>query len=158
MKQPCPECGYVREERAAIHEFEGGASRAQAEEMAKGEMCCQCGTGNAERGIQHPALRIEVVGWEKDRPQKGEYVGGGRTLAGPYRFGFDGSREVVVRLYREWLWAEIKGGTMVVGKLRSLLAQARTKEGLVLVCLEPEIGAVLKGALEWLAAAEGRAG
>jgi predicted metal-binding protein len=35
----CKHCQEIQAERAAIHEFDGGATRAQAEELAKGERC-----------------------------------------------------------------------------------------------------------------------
>lgn len=38
----CEHCREIREERAAIHQFDGGATRAQAEELAKGELCQKC--------------------------------------------------------------------------------------------------------------------
>jgi hypothetical protein len=37
----CPECAYVRSERAAIHEFDGKASREWAEYMAGFERCLE---------------------------------------------------------------------------------------------------------------------
>lgn len=38
----CEECAYLRNERAAIHEFEGGMSRVEAERAALSEMCAPC--------------------------------------------------------------------------------------------------------------------
>lgn len=35
----CPECEYLQKERAAIHEFDGKASRVEAERMAARERC-----------------------------------------------------------------------------------------------------------------------
>jgi hypothetical protein len=93
-------------------------------------------------------MKIEVVKWEKHCPQAGEYVGAPRTLAGPFRFGFDGSRDVVVFKYRDWLRGEVEAGGPVREKLRDLLRQARTKEGLRLVCLNVEIGEEIKRVLE----------
>lgn len=38
----CPECKYLRDERAAIHEFDGKMSREDAERAALSEMCPDC--------------------------------------------------------------------------------------------------------------------
>ena len=38
----CEECAYLREERAAIHEFDGKMSRVDAERAAVQEQCNQC--------------------------------------------------------------------------------------------------------------------
>lgn len=39
----CPECAHLRIERAAIHEFDGGAARADAERWAvRDELCWKC--------------------------------------------------------------------------------------------------------------------
>lgn len=35
----CPECAYLREERAAIHELDGKMSRVDAERAALVELC-----------------------------------------------------------------------------------------------------------------------
>jgi hypothetical protein len=35
----CPTCQEIQEERAAIHEFDGGCSRKEAEELAWKERC-----------------------------------------------------------------------------------------------------------------------
>lgn len=35
----CPDCHYLREERAGIHEFLGRATRAEAERLAASERC-----------------------------------------------------------------------------------------------------------------------
>lgn len=149
MIQTCPECRYLREERAAIHEFDGKASRAEAERLAQGERCAahrqiaECGMRIAESDI-----KITVVQWEKHGQQAGEYVGAPRTLAGPFRFGFDGSAEVVLWKYRDWLRGQVRDGGPVREKLRALLAQARAKEGLRLVCLNVEIGEEIKKVLQ----------
>lgn len=166
MSATCPDCEYARLERAGIHMTHGGLSADAADALAQGE---RCATHRSQEKILDAVegsteyrptsgLKIAVVRWEKFAKQKGEFVGGERTLAGPYRFGFDGSREVVLELYRKWLWAEIQGRSMVVGKLNSLLAQARTKEGLVLVCVEPELGEVIARALRWLESTEANKG
>jgi hypothetical protein len=146
MSATCPECRYLQEERAAIHEFDGKASRWEAERLAKGERCeahRELGVGRSQMG-----MKIEVVKWEKHCPQAGEYVGAPRTLAGPFRFGFDGSMEVVLFKYRDWLGGQVREGGPVREKLRDLLRQARTKEGLRLVCLNVEIGEEIKRVLE----------
>lgn len=38
-KPTCPECRYAITERAAIHEFDGKATREEADRMAKDERC-----------------------------------------------------------------------------------------------------------------------
>ena len=35
----CPECKYARAERAAIHQFDGGATKEEAERLAEDERC-----------------------------------------------------------------------------------------------------------------------
>jgi hypothetical protein len=40
-EKECPDCRYLREERAAIHEFDGGATRENAEKMAAEVRCGQ---------------------------------------------------------------------------------------------------------------------
>lgn len=35
----CPECKYLFEERAAIHQFDGKATRQDAERLAESERC-----------------------------------------------------------------------------------------------------------------------
>jgi len=35
----CPECKHAKAERAAIHEFDGGATREAAEKLAEDERC-----------------------------------------------------------------------------------------------------------------------
>ena len=42
MKTDCLECQYLRDERAAIHEFDGKATRQDAERMARIEVCAEC--------------------------------------------------------------------------------------------------------------------
>lgn len=81
---------------------------------------------------------------------EGEYVGQGRTLAGPYLFGFDGGRDEVLGKYRRWLFAQVKAKDKAFHKLTELLELAKGPGGLVLVCLQVEIGEVIKGCLEWL--------
>ena len=39
MRNGCPECEYLFEERAGINEFQGGATRAQAEWLARDVPC-----------------------------------------------------------------------------------------------------------------------
>ena len=152
MTMTCPDCEYARLERAAIHEFEGKASRLMADKLAEVERCAAHRSQESGDGSQE--LRITVRRWEKFGENAGEFVGGRRTLAGPYRFGFDGSREVVIEKYRRWLHAEVQARGPVFGKLRDLLPQARSAAGLVLVCVEPELGEVIARALRWMAGQE----
>jgi len=42
LPELCEWCWEIREERAAIHEFDGGATRKQADELAKSEQCPEC--------------------------------------------------------------------------------------------------------------------
>lgn len=153
MMRDCQDCRYLMEERAAIHEFDGKASRADAERMAQGERCTRHQAIEKSTGAE--ALKIMVKRWEKFGDNAGEFVGGKRTLAGPFRFGFDGSRDVVIDKYRRWLHEEIQAKGMVFGKLRDLLPIARTGAGLVLVCVDPEIGEVIARALKWMSKNEG---
>jgi hypothetical protein len=148
MTTTCPDCDYARLERAAIHEFDGKATRAEADRLAASERCGKHKSQESGAGSQE--MRITVRRWEKFGENAGEFVGGRRTLAGPYRFGFDGSREVVIEKYRRWLHAEIQARGPVFGKLRDLLPQARSAAGLVLVCVEPDLGEVIARALRWL--------
>ena len=37
----CPDCHYLREERAAIHQYDGKAPRSEAERMARDEKCSE---------------------------------------------------------------------------------------------------------------------
>lgn len=125
-----------------------GVALEEADRRASGE---RCGAHRGqETGDRRQGLKIEVVAWQRNVQQAGEYVGAPRTLAGPFRFGFDGSREVVVFKYRDWLNGQVSAGGPVREKLRDLLRQARTREGLRLVCLEPEIGGVIEKALRWM--------
>jgi hypothetical protein len=149
----CPECKYLREERAAIHEFDGKASRTEAERMASMERCkAHSGTEPVDK---LEGLKIKVVMWEKNANQPGEYVGWPRTLAGPFRMGFDGSREVVIEKYRRWLFDEVKAKKKAFRKLEELLPAAR-REGVTLVCMEPDFGEVIARALQWMDSTEGR--
>lgn len=127
-----------------------GVPLAEADRRSEGERCGAHRGGEAASVTHEGGLKIQVRRWEKFRDNAGEFVGGKRTLAGPYRFGFDGTREVVIGKYRQWLHGEIKARGTVFGKLRDLLPLARTGEGLVLVCVEPEIGEVIARALQWM--------
>lgn len=156
MSATCPDCEYARLERAGIHMTHGGLTTETADALAKGERCAAHRSQESGAGSQE--LRITVRRWEKFGENAGEFVGGRRTLAGPYRFGFDGSREVVIEKYRRWLHAEVQARGPVFGKLRDLLPQARSAAGLVLVCVEPELGEVIARALRWLDSTEANKG
>jgi DNA polymerase/3'-5' exonuclease PolX len=63
----CPDCNYLIEERAAIHQFEGGAPRADADRMAVGERCQVHGTNgtNGTNGkTKHPRAAALAVARE----------------------------------------------------------------------------------------------
>lgn len=167
MSATCPDCEYARAERAGMLMSEG-IEMHRADSLAEGERCAA--HRSQESGVRSrgkisdavervPAgIKITVRRWEKFGENAGEFVGGRRTLAGPYRFGFDGSREVVVEKYRRWLHAEVQARGPVFGKLRDLLPQARSAAGLVLVCVEPELGEVIARALRWLDSTEANKG
>lgn len=142
MNEPCDECRYAREERAGIHMVQGGLNQAQADELAKGELCAK------HRGPR--PLTITVIKYDRTNETTGEYVGWPRTLAGPFRMGFNGSREEVVEKYRRWLFAEVKAKTRAYHKLTEIAQVARTEAGLTLNCMEPDIGEVIKRCLEWM--------
>jgi len=38
-RAPCKECSYLRNDRAAIHQYDGHATREEAERMAKDIRC-----------------------------------------------------------------------------------------------------------------------
>lgn len=138
-----------------------GMKLAEADRLAAGERCGACREPQRREGAEQSGmnlsasqrlsgeLNITVKRWEKHGDNAGEFVGWPRTLAGPYRFGFDGTREEVIEKYRQWLWAELRAGGAAARKLRELLAVARGG-GLVLVCMEPEFGQVLVKALGWM--------
>jgi hypothetical protein len=53
----CPHCLDIQLERSAIHEFDGEATREQADELAAGERCQEhqpnVGSSNVGSGSQH---------------------------------------------------------------------------------------------------------
>lgn len=160
MMTTCPDCRYAQQERAGIHMTHAGLSVEAADALAAGERCGKCRTDHGATEAKQQLrptneLNITVRRWEKFGANAGEFVGGQRTLAGPFRFGFDGSREVVIGKYRKWLHEEIKARGQVWGKLRDLLPVARSGPGLVLVCMEPEFGEVIARALRWMDSTEG---
>lgn len=157
----CSDCDYAKLERAGMLMGEGVAL-ADADALAAGERCAKCEPqrrGDAEGQLKMDCsapqrlggeLRIVVLKYDPHRKQDGEYIGYPRTLAGEFRFGFDGTREEVVGKYRAWLFAEVKAKGRAFRKLEELLGEARTGAGLVLVCLEPEFGEVIRRCLEWM--------
>lgn len=130
-----------------------GVSLVEADARAAGERCMEHRVEGL-KGEGMKGLKIEVTRWERHVTQPGEYVGYPRTLAGPYRMGFDGTREEVVRKYKEWLWDGVKSRKAEYRKLTELLAVARGGEGLRLVCVEPAFGEVIAACLEWMAKQE----
>ncbi len=148
----CQECAYLRAERAGIHMTHAGLNQTQADTLAAGERCAEHRAPEVEpvAATVPGDLKIAVVLWQKGVTQPGEYVGYPRTLEGPYRVGFDGSREVVAQKYRKWLFGEVKAKGKVFRKLEELLPVARTPEGLTLVCIEPAFGDVIASCLRWM--------
>ncbi|MEG4286392.1 DUF4326 domain-containing protein [Microcoleus sp. A006_D1] len=78
-------------------------------------------------------------------------------LANPYSIGFDGNREQVIKLYREWLWYQINiSEHNPNGALKKLLAMARLVKGgkpLILTCYCAPLachGDVIRNAILWL--------
>lgn len=137
----CADCDYARQERAGIHMTHGGLSQTEADALTSMECC----PAHRDGGI-----KVEVVQYDPHRKQDGEYIGYPRTLAGEFRFGFDGTREEVIAKYRAWLFGEVKKKGRAYHKLVELLGTAKGGAGLVLVCMEPEIGEVIRRCLEWL--------
>lgn len=127
-EQPeCADCIYVREERAGIHEFMGGTSRAEAVELAKSERC----------PAHRAAFVIEVANmWNGTPVGPVEYVGRNRKsrLGNRFKIGVDGDRKKCVELYRGWLWEHVKLRDEVFEKLRELRARARVDGRLILLC------------------------
>jgi hypothetical protein len=82
-----------------------------------------------------------------------EYVGRFQGVLGnPYLPGRDGTRDVVIRKYRAWLWQEIQAreSSAVYRKLCELV---RVQEDLVLLChCAPARchAEVVKAAVQWL--------
>lgn len=143
-----------------------GVALAEADARAAGERC-PVHRGNDQGSTEAAAtqanrrtgtLIITVRRWEPRGLNIGEYVGAPRTLAGPFRMGFDGTREQVLWKYRDWLHGQVASGGPVAEKLRSLLPQARCGAGLVLTCVVPEIGEVIAGVLRWMDSTEGNKG
>jgi len=137
----CPDCDYARQERAGIHMTHAGLSQAEADALASTERCAAHRDGG---------LKVEVLKYDPHRKREGEYIGYPRTLAGEFRFGFDGTREEVIGKYRAWLFGEVKRKGRAYHKLTELLGTARTGAGLVLVCVEPEFGEVIRRCMEWM--------
>jgi hypothetical protein len=75
-------------------------------------------------------IRIEN---KKTYHGEGVYIGRPSLLGNPFRIGIDGTRDQVIRLYRFWLWEEIKRGGKVYQELQRLVAIARQGE-LILIC------------------------
>jgi hypothetical protein len=67
MKTDCPECRYLREERAGIHEFEGKLPRWQAENLARGERC--------ERHQDGGDIKAQMDGWAMRKKAREEAMG-----------------------------------------------------------------------------------
>lgn len=126
-----------------------GVPLAEADARAAGQRCAEHRVEEL-KGEGMKGLKIEVTRWERHVTQAGEYLGYPRTLAGPYRMGFDGTREEVVSKYKSWLWDGVKSRKAEYRKLTELLAVARGAEGLRLVCVEPEFGEVIRRCLEWM--------
>lgn len=144
MGEDCHDCEYARQERAGIHMTHAGLNQTQADALAAGERC-------AEHQPMAPGeLRITVIPHERLAKQVGEFVGWPRTLAGPYRMGFDGTRDEVLKKYKVWLFGEVKAKGQAFRKLGELMPQARRAEGLTLVCLEPGIGEIIASCLRWM--------
>lgn len=151
MVEGCTDCEYVRQERAGIHMTHAGLSQAEADALAAGERCTEHKTVDHGSTESRPTgLKIEVLRYDPHRKQDGEYIGFPRTLAGEFRFGFDGTREEVIAKYRAWLFGEVKAKGRAYHKLTELLGTARGGAGLVLVCLEPEFGEVIRRCMEWM--------
>lgn len=142
----CPDCRYLREERAGIHEFLGGADRQTAEALASVERC-----------PQHQEAFVIVVAniWNGTPAGPVEYVGRNRKsrLGNPYRIGVDGNRDQCVKKYRAWLWEHIEARDEVFAKLGELIEMARKEGRLALLChCKPQAchADVIADALRWL--------
>lgn len=145
MMSSCLDCRYAQAERAGMLIGEGWVLM-DADRQASNERCA----AHREEESNVMELKITVQQWVKDAKQAGEFVGWPRTLAGPYRFGFDGSREVVIGKYERWLFAEVKAKGRAWLKLTELIKVAREQDGLTLVCVEPEFGKVIGRCLQWM--------
>lgn len=128
-----------------------GLSQTEADALAATERCAahqRVDQGSTE--YRPTGLKVEVLRYDPHRKQEGEYIGYPRTLAGEFRFGFDGTREEVIGKYRSWLFGEVKRKGRAYHKLTELLGTARGGAGLALVCVEPEFGEVIRRCLEWM--------
>lgn len=148
------ECEYAQRERAGIHMTHAGLDQVDADRSAAVERCAAHRVAEVVAVAAVEAtpeeLKIQVVMWQKGASQPGEFIGYPRTLEGPYRMGFDGSREVVIGKYRQWLFGEVKAKGRAFRKLEELLPAARRTEGLTLVCMEPGFGEVIANCLRWM--------
>jgi len=160
MGEYCHDCEYAQMERAGIHMTHAGMDQAKADALAAGERCAahtstspwhSPAEGRPPASGEGAELKIIVIQHERLAKQEGEYVGWPRTLAGPFRMGFDGTRDEVLRKYKVWLFGEVKAKGQAFRKLGELMPQARRAEGLTLVCLEPAIGEIIASCLRWMA-------
>lgn len=138
----CGECEYLRLERAGM-EMEAGLSVPEADAAAAGERCAEHRAGSA-------GIKVTVVAYVSGSEKLGEYIGWPRTLAGPFRYGTDGTHDEVQKKYRRWLFDQVQSKGAAHRKLLELLDKARTREGLILNCTEVEVGNTIKKCLEWM--------
>lgn len=129
----CQDCQAAREERAAIHEFDGRAPRAQAERMAAAEKCPAHREPAPEAGPRRARFTVYNLDHGKP-PGVGEYIGRPRTLGNPYVIGVHGNREECIAKYKAWMWARVKERGQVFEKLRALAERAREPGGVKLLC------------------------
>lgn len=59
----CPNCEYLQTERAAIHEYDGRVTRAEAERLARGE---RCGKHEGEKDVRCPRSFGPIVSLQAD--------------------------------------------------------------------------------------------
>ena len=92
----------------------------------------------------------------------GVYIGRPSLLGNQFRIGKDGTREDVIRLYRAWLWEQIRRRAAIYHELKRL-ARIASRGDLPLICWCKERdkdvhshGDILKRAVEWLNSKDGQ--